>query len=269
MSMDNTSEPKVVLPSPRILKVIGILNIVFGSALILFGLCMGLYLAALPVFGKAMTEIQKQAEAKAEASRKADLEAVDAEEKAAQTEEEKRALQEKRQMIEARKVAVPITSMDFGKMGFSEPKVIGFYAADLLTAIVLDVLMIVAGVGLLQRRLWGLKLGLWTAGLKIVRLVVAQSVFALVIAPPLAEKMGRAVGTMIVDQQKAAGGQAAAFDPALLVRTYLITFTMTAAATLVFGAIYPAISLWLLTRPGARAACDEMAPPGLELNETW
>ncbi len=267
--MSDALEKGGVLPSPRILKTVGILNIVFATALILFGLCMGLYLAMLPAFGKAMTQVQKQAQTAAEERRKSELEALEAEEKIAATEEEKQDLQEKRRAIESRP-AVPVTTMDFTQMGFTEPRMVIYTSADLGTALVLDILMIVAGVGLIQRRLWGLKLGIWTAALKIVRLVAFQSVFALVVAPDLADKMGKMVGTMMIEQQKAMGRQApAAFDPAMFVRTYQIMFTVSAVGMIVFGSIYPAISLWLLTRPGARAACDELAPPGLELNETW
>ena len=59
-------------------------------------------------------------------------------------------------------------------------------------------------------------------------------------------------------------------DTNMLMKVYFITYTVFCVAMIVFGSIYPAISLWLLTRPDARAACDESRlPKGLELNETW
>jgi hypothetical protein len=87
----------------------------------------------------------------------------------------------------------------------------------------------------------------------------------------MSERIGKFVGEMMIQQQQATGRPApAGIDLKNIVRVYNITYTIGAVAMIVFGSIYPAISLWLLTRPGARAACDEkQLPPDLELNETW
>ena len=269
--MADATEAGTVVPSPRIPKVLGILNIVFASGLILFGLCMGLYMVSLPAFGRAMTEMVKKAEAEAEKKRAADIKALEDAEEAAETESEKQALQEQRKAIEARpKVEIPM-AMDFNKLGLNDPKFVAYYGVELTTALVLNVLMIVAGIGLVRRKMWGLSLGTWTAVAKLVRLVLVYTFFALAIVPTLAQKSGEVAGEMMIQQQRAMGRPAPpGIDAQFMVRMYYIMYTVTAVAMIVFGSIYPAISLWLLTRPGARAACDEsQLPAGKELNESW
>lgn len=269
--MDDATQSMHVLPSPRIPKVLGILNIVFGSALILFGLCMGLYVSMLPAMGRAMNQMQKKAEADLETKVAAELKEIGEAEKAAETDEEKQALAEKRKAIEARpKVAIPI-GMDFDKMGMNDPSFKAYYWTELATALGLNVLMIVSGIDLVRRRARGITLGIGVAVAKIVRLVAVYSFFGLVVAPTLAQKSGEMVGEMMIQQQEAMGKPAPpGMDPKVMVKVYYITYSVTAAALIVFGSIYPAISIWLLTRPGARAACDETKlPPGQELNETW
>jgi hypothetical protein len=104
-----------------------------------------------------------------------------------------------------------------------------------------------------------------------VRLVLLYSFFALVVVPVLAQSMGKVAGEMMIQQQAAIGRPAPpGIDAQMLTRIYYITYTAGAVAMIAIGSIYPAVSLWLLTRPGARAACDESRlPPGQELNETW
>ena len=88
-----------VVPSPRILKVLGILNIVFASALILGGLCLGAYTAMLPALSKAMNEMQKKAIAEVEKRQKDDLQKIDEDMKKAETDAEKTDLEAQRKAI--------------------------------------------------------------------------------------------------------------------------------------------------------------------------
>jgi hypothetical protein len=269
--MADATEAGTVVPSPRIPKVLGILNIVFAAGLILAGLCMAAYAAMLPMIGKAMTEIQKKADAEVEKKKQADLKAIDEEAKAAQTDSEKESLEKKRQEIESRPKPVMAPGMDFNKMGLDDPKLKIYGWVDSLTALVLNVVMLVAGIGLVRRKSWGISLGIGTATAKIVRLVLVYTYFALAVVPTMAQNMGKFAGEMIVQQQATMGRPAPpGVDTQMLTRVYFITYTIGAVAMIVFGSIYPAISLWLLTRPGARAACDEsQLPAGKELNESW
>ena len=69
--------------------MIGIFSVVFASELLIVGLCMGGYVAILPMFGRLMESSQKQMETQAEASKKAELDALAEKEKAAKTEQQK------------------------------------------------------------------------------------------------------------------------------------------------------------------------------------
>jgi hypothetical protein len=254
-----------VLPRPRIPTTVGILNLVFGSVLILGSLMMAAYSAVLPLTSRVMTETLKRAQADYEAKRQVELKGLEAAEKAAATASEKRAIEKQRKALAARpKMELPI-GMDFEKMGLSGPRFAIYAVADSASALVLDILMLAAGIGLVRRQMWGVRLGLLSAGLKIVRLVLVYGYATVAIIPPIAQGSGRVAFEAMAQQFKATGQ---AFPPGLnavfFTRIYAITYTVMAVSMILFGSIYPAIVLWLLSRPGARAACEERARHGLE-----
>jgi hypothetical protein len=245
------------------------LNIVFATGLMFLSLSMAAYTALMPMSQRAMTQMQKKAEADLEAKRQADLKAVEEAEKSATTPAEKQALQKQRKALETTpKVSLPI-GMDLEKLGFSGKKYTVFSVVDVTTALVLDVLLLVAGIGLIRRRMWALRLGIGTAAAKIVRLVLVYGFVILVVIPPLAQGSGRVAFEGMIQQMKANGqGAPAGFDAAFFTRMYYIMYTVMAVAMILFGSLYPAISLWFLSRPGARSACEERARQGLEGTET-
>ena len=85
-----------VLPKPGIPKTLGILNVIFGVLLVLYGLCMVGGLVAAPAMLQIAEKTVKEAQAKVEAQQKAQLKALDDREKAAKTEEEKKAIQQEK-----------------------------------------------------------------------------------------------------------------------------------------------------------------------------
>jgi hypothetical protein len=118
-----------------------------------------------------------------------------------------------------------------------------------------------------NRKPSGITLGIWTAGLKIMRLVALYSVYAIVIVPTLAKAMGK-IAMQQLNAQATGGPAPPQIDLSFLVRTYTIMGTVTALGMILIGAIYPAVSLWLLTRPGARAACSGVKSPD-EGPDSW
>jgi hypothetical protein len=141
---------------------------------------------------------------------------------------------------------------DFGKIfsAFSHPWLIAHGIVDAATGLVLNIVMIVAGIGLLRLRRWGRKLALWTAALKIGRLVVVQGVALFVTVPIIAESMGNAVEGMIPQ------GSGPGPPPGTFHTVYGVMFSVQSLAFVLFGSIYPAICLWLLRKPAVKAACD-------------
>src|SRR4051794_32370750 len=109
--MENGAPSGYVVPNVRIPKVVGILNIVFASAILICGLCMGVYVMILPSFGKAVVGMQKKMEQTLEDQKKAELNQLDEEEKAAETAEQKAIIRERRAEINERpKPSMNVTS---------------------------------------------------------------------------------------------------------------------------------------------------------------
>src|ERR1700754_5331270 len=105
--MDPIPTSKSVIPNPRTPRTIGILNIIFGSGLLLCGLGCGAYFTfALPNINKAMETAQKKMEEKDEQDKKATLEMLNEQAKEAKTEEERLEIKAKQIEIEKRPKAV-------------------------------------------------------------------------------------------------------------------------------------------------------------------
>jgi hypothetical protein len=252
--MESTGQGGYVVPNVRIPKVLGILNIVFASGILLCGLCSGFYIMMLPGLMKATVTMQKTVIQHFEDEQKADLKKLEEAEKAATTAEEKAAIEEQRVEVRSR----PKPNFGFNDpsvLGFDNPKLKMYIWVELLTSLVLNVMMLVAGIALVNRKPSGITLGLWTAGLKILRLILIYSLFAIVVVPPLALGLGK-VAIQASQAQMTGRPMPPNMDLAFFVRTYTIMYTVVAVAMIVFGSIYPIVSLWLLSRPGARAACS-------------
>jgi hypothetical protein len=254
-----------VLPRPRIPAVVGTLNIIFASCLMLWSLVMGVYNATMPMTTRALTQMLKKAEADFEAKRQTDLKALEVAEKQARTDGEKQELEKQRKALAARPKWELPAALDFEKLGMNIKTMGVFTAVDVTTAVVLDILLIVAGIGLVRRQMWGIRLGFAAAAAKIVRLVLLYGYTVVWIIPPLARATGRAAFEAMAQQFKATGQPVPPqINGVVLTTMYSIAFTVMAVALIIFGAIYPALVLWYLSRPGARAACEERARHDVE-----
>jgi hypothetical protein len=256
-----------VAPDHRTPRVLGILNIVFAANIIVCGLCMGAWVAFVPAQGRAMLEAQKKAQDAVKSQREAEIADLKSREGEAKTEDEKQAIRERREALQEKANQVIMPAPDMQTMGFSDPKVVAFMWAELLTNLALNLMMLAAGIGLVMRKRWSPRLGIATAGAKIVRLVLLYGFFALAIVPELSRKVAKAAVAMYA-QQGTGGlpGPAASLD--FLTRVTMIQYSAIAAGMIVFGVIYPAATIWLLSRPGVRAACSGAKPP-TEPSEPW
>jgi hypothetical protein len=237
------------------------LNIIFAVFLMLMSVYMGWYAAVLPMTTRALAQVRARAETDLELKRQDELRAIDQAEKTAKTTSEKAELDARRKAFgEPRKLALPI-GMDLKAMGMGGPRFTAFTWIDALTGILFNVGLLVAGIGLLRRELWGLRLAIATAAAKIIRLLLLYSYAVLAIVPPMAQGTGKMVAEMMLQQAKMTGGPTPPpmMNPAFFTKIYYVMYTVMAVGMMLFGAIYPAISLWFLTRPGARAACEPRA----------
>src|SRR5262249_46158424 len=127
-------------------------------------------------------------------------------------------------------------------------------------------LLVVAGIGLVLCKNWGWVLGIATAALKLVRLVVLAVYLIGFVLPHvgasldalLQSEMGRQLISHAIQRQQAQRGGAMAGPPPSpqeVVGMIRGSGTVSVIFFVCFSAIYPAIALILLCLPGARAAC--------------
>jgi hypothetical protein len=251
------SEKAFVAPNHRIPRVIGILNIVFAANLMVCGLCSGFYVALMPRYLKAVEAMQANAQPGT---------AVPAKDASATP---GGPAGPKGPMVQPVQNTIVMNGPELQSMGFTDPRLRAFCWVESLSGIALNLIMLAAGIGLVSRRRWAPGLGVATAGAKVVRLVALYSFFALAIVPDFARAQARIFLEVIQKQQAQQGGtMPAAFTFEMLTKTNMIMYTVPAVGMILFGSIYPLVSIWLLTRPGVRAACADRKAP-TEPDEPW
>ena len=189
--MDHSSKPVPVVPNRRLPNILGILNIVFASGFLLCGLCWGGSSLMTPRFMKMMDVAQKKSEELGRKQQERDLEALEAQEKAALSEAEKAELREMRERVKVRPLNPAAGMMDWKRMGVFDPKLIAWTWTEILTGLAVNLMLLASGIGLVQYKSWGRKLGVWTAAAKIVRLVLVYGYCTMVIVPDFSRGSAR------------------------------------------------------------------------------
>lgn len=139
---------------------------------------------------------------------------------------------------------------------YNNPHFTGFGLADAVSGMVLNLLLLISGAGLLMLRPWGRTLAVWTAWLKIARLVALYLFAVFVTVPVISKLVGNMAEKMIAEQAAGRGAP----PVGTLTMVYAVMGTVLAVGMILIGVIYPAISLWLLNKPASKAAC-RAAPP--------
>jgi hypothetical protein len=167
--------------------------------------------------------------------------------------------------------------VDFEKIAHDIPWLARYLWADAISGPVLNLALLVTGIGLLARKEWARRGAIGVAVLKVVRLILLNGLLALVVVPGLTDAcdqiartdLGGEVVKHVMDRQNASKGAGAAnapqLTPAELIQLMRAFGYGAAFMTLGAGIIYPVVALVVLTRPGARAACQRGAP-GTSLN---
>ena len=92
---------------------------------------------------------------------------------------------------------------DFNALtGFDDMRVFVYYVAEIAVGIILNILMIVAGAGLMRLNEWGRRLAILVAELKIVRWVL-MAVLSMVLILPISLDRTQKMLTKMSDQMKA------------------------------------------------------------------
>jgi hypothetical protein len=268
---------KWVVPNPQIPRTFGIMNLVFGILMFVVGAGYVAIAIVAPSFQKQMVGQIEQQQAKSKAEREAKVNELKAKEEAAKTKEEKDALKDERETLELN-VPPDLSAMNemMGFNVFSDIRVAIYSFSEMITGMILNVIMVVSGVGLLGLAEWGRRLAITVAWLKIMRWVAMIVVTLALIVPITAQKTQKMFDSIQQAQARAqanAGGRGAASMPMMNIAAFT---SIAGAVAMIFTAlialIYPILSIWFLTRPPARAAClrasnPPSAPPWMQPGE--
>jgi hypothetical protein len=261
MSQEPLPEP--VTPQPGLPRTIGVLNLVFGFILLLWG---GLSLFVLGPFLVENNPFQLDpvmTRHVVEGVRRDLIETLRSGEKTAGDEAEKRRLSSSRVALESAQTDLA-KQVDFGAINRNLPWVSRYLWVDTVSGPALNLLMVVSGVGLLLLSRWGRSMAVLVAALKLLRLLGVSILLAVAAVPAVATTTGKLVRTDVGKAVvKGASGASALpsvqLDPDEFVRIVAALGYGYALMSFGLGAIYPLIVLIVLRRPGAVAACSGSA----------
>jgi hypothetical protein len=244
-----------VVPNPQIPRSFGLMNIIFGAILLLMAIGYGAFYVYGPKIQKYFSQPFQQIQEKQKSDRAAKIAELKAAESAAKTDAEKQTLAAERAAVEA-KVELDMSAFEeLQKMNaYTEPKLAIYEIFDISTAVVLNVLMIVAGGGLMALAEWARRLAIWVARLKILRWIAMIIGSMVWIIPMTLEKTEPAMAALDA-QIKASGSGAPPFSLSMFARWSIIAGVLIMVCSAIIACVYPAILLWYLSRPAARAAC--------------
>ena len=210
---------KWVVPNPQIPRTFGIMNLVFGILMFLVGAGYIAITIVAPSFQKQMVVKFEQQQAKSKAEREAKVAELKAKEEAAKTKEEKDTLKDEREAVESN-VEPDLSAMNemMGFNVFSDVRLAIYTFSELISGMILNVLMVISGVGLLGLAEWGRRLAITVAWLKIVRWVAMIVVTLVLIVPITAAKIQKMFDSIQQAQARAqanAGGRGGATMPML------------------------------------------------------
>jgi len=270
--MSNVIEPGYVVPTPQPVKTVGLLNVVFASLLLMLSLVSIVSNLMMPWSLKVMQAQQRQTieslQAKADAGARQALEDLKEEEKTATTAEQKAQIKVRRTRLQNRpKPFIPDTTSMVMNIA-RHPLVRKYQRIDYATGIPLNLALLASGIALLRLKRWGRSLANGVAVLKILRAVGLMIVAVLLISPMLTKMIGGAfdeIGRQTAAQQGGNPANAAKVQQIMRWMTRIMGAVMTGFYVIYFlvAMIYHAVLLFVLNKPGARAALvAQPANPG-------
>ncbi len=260
--MVKEQQGKWVVPNPQIPRSFGLMNIIFGALLILGGGYSAASYFLLPkLFGRFQDTIVQQQAAK-KAQRESKIAELKTKEDAAKTKEEKAELKQERAALEAAVEPDLSGIMDFNELtGLSDRRVFVYYVAEIAAGVLLNILMIVAGLGLMGLTEWGRRMAILVAELKILRWVLMTVVSMALVLPITLERTQKMMVKLDAQIKAQGGARGAPFALSDVGRLGAIFGAATAIFSAIVASIYPVLTIWFLTRPPARAACLRFLKP--------
>jgi hypothetical protein len=268
-------------PRPGLPKTIGLLNLAFGGMFFFCGL------AFLKEWGPALDQYYPEQLDAVTAQqwytelRKMLVADLMAQEKDAPTAADRAALRAERLALEAKKPRIA-DQIDLTAYNLGVRWLTWYLWADIVTAPVLNLLVLASGIGLVQLRDWARRMGIWVAVALIVRQFVL-TVFLIFFVIPRAEPMVRpflesdlgkvwlAANKVVKNPNRPTGTHLKTVDPQEFATVFPGVSTFMALAWLGISVIYPSIALAVLNHPSSRAACvaAEEAEAEAEDESSW
>lgn len=254
-----------VEPNRSLPRTLGILNIVFGLLLLLSGLCCGISVVSFALAGGMANQPQFQAQMDQawKQQRERNLARLKEQLDGAADPAEKQEIE--RQMQKLRET--PLPKIDpFAVYGLKDPSVVMFWSIDAFCTIVINLLLIVAGIGLFAVSEWGRKMSIAVAVIKLLWLAALYGYAMLAVVPVMARDSAKAVHDMAASMPQDGADQ---LPPLAEMAQQIGTFGLVGLVVFaVLGAIYPALMLLLLTRPAVKAATQGGKPTVFRPNAT-
>jgi hypothetical protein len=263
MAYAQDPKPPDVTPQSGMIQAIGVFNILFGGVLLLCG--MGCANAFLPsIVAQKMPRFDpKEAKKVLDEMHRIRINELKKLEQAASAPEEKARLKTEIEKVEANPPKVD-ENIDPAPINEGIAWFFRYTWFDVITGPILNLLLLISGIGLLLRQNWARVLAIVTAALKILRLVALCLLLVGFVIPKTGRMLEQMAGSELgkeffkqaMEQNKARGANPAGPEPTPeMIAEVLRTFGYVYAFLLpCLGSIYPIIVLVLLTRPGARAA---------------
>lgn len=261
-----TPEPelkKFIRPNVKDCKSIGFWSVVFSGMLLFCGACNLITIAVLPVILTMVQETVGQAVQAEEKARAEQVAALEADAAKSASEAEKQAIEAQVTVLKS-KPRMPQTMFNsFVPSLMKDRTLMTYQFADYLTGLVLNIVMLISGIGLLGLKEWARKLALWLAGVKILRHFVLAAVSILVVIPATHERTKKMMEQVDAEMKASApgGGNVGVNAPQGMIQVIAMMDAMKSLAAIgpivyaLFAIIWPVVVLIMLNRPSVRAAC--------------
>ena len=249
-------------PSPGLVRSIGVFNLLVGGVLLLGG-CW--YAWVMTPFLRENTPMRIDsvlADDIADAMKQQIVLDLRAAERSASDETQKAKIREDREKIEAQKTKIQ-EQVDFEKINADLYWLAPYFWADVTTGPVLNLLLVVSGIGLIACANWSRKLAIGVVALKIVRLVVLCVILVGLVVPAMGRvvhaiggsELGESLLRALLIQASQILHASVSMSASEIVQAMTWLGYGFSVVMLGFGSIYPTIVLLVLSRPSARLTC--------------
>lgn len=261
--MSQTDRP--VIPNVFLPKALGVSHIIYAVVLTGVGLIWAAYFLGIPLLLEfAGQKAAESIETRAEADRQA-LGRIDEQIAATADGKAKDELLDQRLELQVNQ-EIPMVPVKFPMFGMADPRVAGTVGFEVFTGLFFYLLMFIAGFGLIRLRRWGRALAVVVAALKAVQVIVVGGLIAFAAAPTMANGVRDAMTSWQreqaerpVDEDESA--EARPIDPPRMTPEAMgesvgQLLRLHAAGTVIFGLVYPLLTLTILNQRSVRVVFD-------------